>query len=138
MRKSPPVTLKILFFLIGIDLLETVAQFCFKKSTLGHASLEIKSFVDGLAFAQAVIPSLYLWAGLGAVLLIFVVWSTVLSKVDLSVAVPVCSFSYITVPLVSAFFFHEHISIVRWAGIGCILVGVVLVSMSSAHKGKAA
>jgi drug/metabolite transporter (DMT)-like permease len=111
-----------------------VAQYCFKKSALGHAQLEIRSFFDAIQFIQAVIPSVYLWVGLLSVIVIFIIWSTVLSRVDLSVAVPVCSFSYITVPLVSAFFFHEKVSFLRWGGIGFILIGVILVSMSSVHK----
>ncbi len=134
MPKKSRLTFKILCFLISIDLLETVAQFCFKKSALGHVQLEISSFLGAIQFIQAVIPSVYLWVGLFSVIIIFIIWSTVLSRVDLSVAVPVCSFSYITVPLVSALFFHEKISILRWGGIGFILIGVILVSMSSVHK----
>ena len=134
MPKKSKVTLKILCFLISIDLLETVAQFCFKKSALDHVQLEISSFLGAIQFVQAVIPSVYLWVGLLSVIVIFIIWSTVLSRVDLSVAVPVCSFSYITVPLVSAIFFHEKVSVLRWGGIGFILVGVILVSMSSVYK----
>ena len=134
MPRKSRLTFKILCFLVSIDLLETAAQFCFKISTLGYAQLEIKSFLDAVHFIQAVVPSVYLWVGLLSVIIIFIIWSTVLSRVDLSVAVPVCSFSYITVPLVSALFFHEKISILRWGGIGFILIGVILVSMSSVHK----
>jgi drug/metabolite transporter (DMT)-like permease len=134
MPKKSRLTLKILCFLISIDLLETVAQFCFKKSALGHVQSEISSLLGAIQFVQAVIPSVYLWVGLLSVIIIFIIWSTVLSRVDLSVAVPVCSFSYITVPLVSALFFQEKISILRWGGIGFILIGVILVSMSSVHK----
>ena len=106
MPKKSRLTFKILCFLISIDLLETVAQFCFKKSALGHVQLEISSFLGAIQFVQAVIPSVYLWVGLFSVIIIFITWSTVLSRVDLSVAVPVCSFSYVTVPLVSALAFH--------------------------------
>ena len=134
MPKKNRLTFKILCFLISIDLLETVAQFCFKKSALGHVQLEINSLLGAIQFIQAVIPSVYLWVGLFSVIIIFIIWSTVLSRVDLSVAVPVCSFSYITVPLVSAIFFHEKVSVLRWGGIGFILIGVILVSMSSVHE----
>ena len=128
------LTLKIFLFLIFIDLLETFAQFCFKKSALPAAGFEIKAINDIFHFASCVIPSPFLWLGLFSVLLIFTLWSTILSKIDLSVAVPVCSFSYISVPLVSLFFFHEKISILRWTGILIILLGVVLVSVSSKQK----
>jgi len=128
------LTLKILLFLIFTDLLETLAQFCFKKSAASAGLVSFNSLQDAILFAKTVIPSPFLWLGFIAVLVIFVTWVTILSKVDLSVAVPVASFSYITVPLVSAIFLHEHISILRWSGIFFILMGVILVSASSRHK----
>jgi len=134
MTAKKPLTLKIFFFLVFIDLLETFAQFCFKKSALPVSGLEIRAFGDALHFIAAIIPSSFLWLGLVCVLTILISWSTVLSKIDLSVAVPVCSFSYITIPLVSVLYFHEKISIVRWGGISCIIVGIVLVSISTKHK----
>jgi uncharacterized membrane protein len=45
--------------------------------------------------------------------------------------VPIASFSYITIPLVSIVFLHETVSALRWLGISFILLGVVLVSLSS-------
>lgn len=128
------LTLKILLILVSIDLLETLAQFCFKKSALSFSNFQINSFLDVLNFIRTIIPSGYLWLGLIFVVLIFITWSTVLSRIDLSVAVPVCSFSYITIPLVSMIFFHESISWVRWMGIFLIIIGVILVSMSSVRR----
>lgn len=132
------LTFKVFLFLIFTDLLETLAQFCFKKSASGAGLLGINNPQDALLFIQAVIPSPLLWLGLLAVLVIFITWVTILSRVDLSVAVPVASFSYITVPLVSAVFLHEHISNLRWSGIFFILTGIILVSASSRHKERPA
>jgi len=136
MPRRKHLTFKILFLLIFIDLLETFAQFCFKKSALPKSGFEIKALNDIFHFIISVIPSPFLWLGLFSVLLIFTIWSTILSRIDLSVAVPVCSFSYITVPLVSLVFLHEKISHLRWTGIFVILLGVILVSISSKQKGK--
>ena len=137
MPKRRNLTLKIFLFLISIDFLETFAQFCFKKSVLPANRFEIQTFRDIFHFIIKVAPSPYLWFGLLSVILIFTIWSTILSKIDLSVAVPVCSFSYITVPLVSRVFLHEKISELRWFGISIILLGVVLVAVSSRQKEKA-
>ncbi|MCX5700956.1 MAG: EamA family transporter [Candidatus Omnitrophica bacterium] len=134
--KKRHITLKILLFLIGIDLVETFAQFCFKKSSLSLGDIQIQSFGDIPHFIASVLSTPFFWFGLIAVILIFISWSTALSKIDLSVAVPVCSFSYITVPLVSVFFFKEQISLLRWSGIFIILCGVILVSASSREKGS--
>ena len=125
------LSFRIFLFLVSIDLLETFAQFCFKKSAISGHSLEVINLVNLLGFLKLLVLSPFLWLGLFSVFFIFVTWSAVLSKIDLSVAVPVCSFSYITVPLVSMVFFHEHVSILRWSGIGLILIGVILVSISS-------
>ena len=127
------ITFKILLFLIFTDLLETFAQFCFKKSTFSAATLDIQGFSQAIIFIKAIFPSPYLWLGLFSVLFIFVAWSVILSKIDLSVAVPVCSFSYITVPLASKFFLEESISVLQWTGIGFILIGIIFVSLSSRH-----
>ncbi len=138
MAAKRPVTLKIFLFLASIDLLETFAQFCFKKSAMPESGLEVKGWTDALHFVATVIPSPFLWLGLICVLTIFVSWSTVLSKIDLSVAVPVASVSYITIPLVSVIFLKEHISLMQWGGIGFILLGIILVSLSSKTKEKIA
>jgi uncharacterized membrane protein len=64
----------------------------------------------------------------------FIIWSSILSKIDLSMAVPIASFSYILVALVSILFLHETITLLRWMGIFLILTGVIFVSVSSRVK----
>lgn len=132
------VTVKILSFLVLTDFLETFIQFCFKKSAGAANFLEINTFSDAVSFLKAVIPSPFLWIALFSVFCVFVIWSTILSKIDLSVAVPVASFSYIGVPIVSMIFLKESISLLRWCGISFILLGVILVSLSTRHKEGAA
>jgi drug/metabolite transporter (DMT)-like permease len=136
MLKKKHVTFKILLFLVFTDILETFIQFCFKKSTASANLLEINNFNDSIIFLKTVIPSPFLWIGLFSVFCLFTIWSTILSKIDLSVAVPVASFSYIGVPIVSMIFLHEAISLTRWAGICFILLGVIFVSVSTRHKEK--
>jgi drug/metabolite transporter (DMT)-like permease len=128
------LTLKIFIFLISTDVLETFAQFCFKKSAACQNFSAINTLAQAAIFIKAVVFSPFLWLALFSVLLIFIIWSAILSKIDLSVAVPVASFSYITVPLVSAIFLHEKISGLRWLGIVIILIGVILVSKTARHR----
>ncbi|MCX5710586.1 MAG: EamA family transporter [Candidatus Omnitrophica bacterium] len=134
MFKKSRVTFKILFFLVSVDALETVTQLCFKKSVIGHMGFQVDSLTNAALFLKYAVLSPYLWFGLTSVILTFVIWSTILSKIDLSVAVPVCSFSYVFIPLASMFFFKEQINFLRWSGIVSILIGVILVSLSSGHK----
>jgi drug/metabolite transporter (DMT)-like permease len=132
------ITLKIFLFLIFSDILETFAHFCFKKSALAQSGLFITSPQDAFMFLKSIISSGFLWLGLASVVSEFTVWCTVLSKIDLSVAVPVASFSYILVPLVSVFIFCEKISLLRWLGIFFILTGVICVSKTTGKEGAPA
>jgi len=128
------LTLKIILLLFFSDILETLTHFLFKKGALTQVHLDIDSFPTFITFLLGVFSSLYLWTGLLSVLVIFIIWSVVLSKVDLSVAVPVASFSYILVPLSSALFLGEKVSLLRWSCVFFILIGVVFVSLSTRHK----
>lgn len=128
------ITLKIFLFLIFSDILETATHLCFKKSTLGVSDLSAASLDNILLFIKTTTFSPFLWLGFISVGLTFVIWSTILSKIDLSVAVPVASFSYILVPLTSIIFLGEKINALRWAGIACILLGIIFASISSKEK----
>jgi drug/metabolite transporter (DMT)-like permease len=132
--KKGNLTFKIFLFLVSVDFLETFTQFCFKKTALPESAFEISAFADVLIFLKLMLFSPFLWLGLTSVLFTFIIWSTILSKIDLSVAVPVCSFSYITIPLVSIIFLHEKVTYLRWMGIFLILIGVIFVSLSSKHQ----
>jgi len=129
------VTLKILLLLVFSDVLETWTQFCFKKGALSEIGFDVRNLSDAFIFLQGVFASPFLWLGILSVMLTFIIWSTVLSRIDLSVAVPIASFSYILVPLTSIVFLHEKVSALRWAGILFILMGVISVSMSAGEKG---
>lgn len=128
------VTLKILLLLIFSDMLETAIHFFFKKSALAKAEISVVDLSSAAVFLKAVFASPFLWAGLITVAAVFIIWSTVLAKIDLSVAVPIASFSYILVPLASIIFLHEKITVLRWAGIILILLGVIFVSLSSKER----
>ena len=128
------LTLKLLLFLVLTDFMETFTHLCFKKSALTENEVVIKGLSDVFIFLQTVFSSPFLWLGLLCVLATFIIWSSVLSKIDLSVAVPVCSFSYILIPLASIIFLHEKVSLFRWSGVLFILLGVVFVSLSASEK----
>ena len=125
------LTLKILFILIFVDFMETFTHLCFKKSALPESGFQITSPHEAIIFIQAMLSSGFLWLGLLSVVLTFIIWSTILSRIDLSVAVPICSFSYILVPLTSIVLLHEKVTGLRWMGIFFILMGVIFVSMSA-------
>ncbi|MDP3041467.1 MAG: EamA family transporter [Candidatus Omnitrophota bacterium] len=128
------VTLKILLLLIACDILETALHFFFKKSALAQSNKVIVDLATAVEFLRATFTSPFLWMGLFTVAAVFIIWSTVLTKIDLSVAVPIASFSYILVPLVSIIFLHEQVTVLRWLGVLFVLAGVILVSLSSKER----
>lgn len=128
------LTLKILLVLLFSDVLETLTQFSFKKSVIPESGFDIVAFADIIVFLKGSFSSPFLWLGILCVALTFIIWSTILSKIDLSVAVPIASTSYILVPIVSIIFLHEKITLLRWSGIFFIIIGVIFVSLSTRDK----
>lgn len=57
-------------------------------------------------------------------------WLAALSRLDLSLAMPVLGSTYATVPLAARLFLKEPVSRFRWLGIALIFAGVVLVARS--------
>ena len=71
-----------------------------------------------------------LWFGIIIYALSFFIWIIVLSRVDLSVAVPTASIDYVLVPLFAIIFLKETVSPLRWVGIVIIVLGIYFVSQS--------
>jgi len=57
-------------------------------------------------------------------------WLVVLSRMELSLVYPMVSVAYVIVALFSWYFFKENLTVIRWAGILVIILGVILISRS--------
>jgi multidrug transporter EmrE-like cation transporter len=68
------------------------------------------------------------WLALAAYGISVAVWLVGLSRLPLSQAYPVLSIGYIVAALLAWTVLGETISLARWAGIGLIIAGVLLVS----------
>jgi undecaprenyl phosphate-alpha-L-ara4N flippase subunit ArnE len=134
MVRKRPLTLTVFLLILFTNFLETIVQFCFKKTALAQRSVVITNIADALHFIFVAASNPFLWFALFAVFLLFCIWIIILSKLDLSVAIPVASLSYITIPLVSVIFLKERIPFSHWIGILFIALGVILVSLSSHHQ----
>lgn len=69
-----------------------------------------------------------IWIGLILYGLSSVVWLWVLSRAQLSYAYPILALSFPLVVGLSALIFGESISLVRWVGVGFIVLGVSLMA----------
>ncbi|OPZ59945.1 MAG: 4-amino-4-deoxy-L-arabinose-phosphoundecaprenol flippase subunit ArnF [Synergistetes bacterium ADurb.Bin520] len=68
--------------------------------------------------------------GMGAYVLSFVFYAALLTRMDLSIAYPLCtSLSFLMVLLASVLWFREHLDGVRLGGIGAILLGILVISI---------
>src|SRR5580692_8658370 len=66
------------------------------------------------------------WVAIGILLLLafFATYMTALSWADLTYVLPATSLGYVILALVAKFALHEHVSPMRWLGIGLITSGV--------------
>lgn len=80
---------------------------------------------------KAIASNPIVWGGLALFAVAAGVWLFVLSRASLSFAYPFAALTYLIIVLVDRFILHEAIPPVRWAGVGLIMVGIVLVSRSA-------
>lgn len=73
----------------------------------------------------------YVIGGLGFFGLNAFLWLIVLSREKLSFAYPMVAFAYVVTILLSKYVLHEEIPLLRWVGLGVIIVGILLIAKSS-------
>ena len=116
-------TLVTLMLLLGSVACDVAGQVCFKLG-VGHAAVD----GDTPSLAYKVFHSPWIALGVTVYALEFVLWFAALSRTQLSVAFPFTALGYVGVVLASRYILKERISLRPWAGIGTIVVGVVLVT----------
>jgi len=131
--KINQLPLKVFIFVIINDLVDTSAQLLMKKG-LGFTDLNsIISFFSYLFnFSN---PNIFIfWIGLTLYISNFFLWMSILSKVDLSIALPLACMGYILIPIASVFFLHEHVVLTRWLGLILIVLGIYFISQSKSSE----
>lgn len=72
----------------------------------------------------------FVFSGLCLFVVSSVIWLVVLSRLELSFVYPMVSIAYVVVAIASYFLLGEAVTIIRWAGILTICIGVFLISRS--------
>lgn len=116
-------TFATLLLLLGSVACDVTGQVCFKLG-IGHASDDAAA----PSLLRKVLHSPWVALGIAVYVVEFVLWFAALSRTQLSIAFPFAALGYVGVALASRFILNERISLRRWAGIGTIVVGVVLVT----------
>ena len=124
-----PLTLKIFALIVSTDILDSLAQLFMKKGLVA-TGIDIVTFSNIFDFISRNASSPLVWVGLFFYAVSFFAWIVVLTQVDLSIALPLGSTSYILIPLMAMVFLHETISPIRWLGIFLIIGGIHFVSKS--------
>ena len=134
MKKSKKIlTLGVIFLILAIDLMESIAELFYKKGTLS-TGLDHITWNNLCDFILRICVSHDFWTGVIIYMFNFFLWMFVLSRIDLSLAFPISSASYIFVAILSMLFLNEKISLLRWGGIVMIVVGIYLMSKSANEK----
>ena|SRR5690242_18199876 len=85
---------------------------------------------DSFAVAWAVMGQRFVWTWAVSFAAATGLWLLGLQKLDLSYAYPLVAFGYVLVSLLSALLFNERVDGNRWAAVGVICLGVMLIAGS--------
>jgi drug/metabolite transporter (DMT)-like permease len=119
--------------LIGMILvsvaLAAVAQLTLKAG-MNHVNAELAPATFSLngESLKALVAQPYVWAGLALFGVSALVWLVVLSRASLSFAYPFAALTYVLILLFDHFVLDEQVPALRWAGVGFIVTGIVLIS----------
>ena len=93
--------------------------------------IHINSFPDLIAFLFKLFTEPASLAGVVLYFLSAVVWSYLLTKLDISFVQPILALTYVVTPILAILILGEHVTLMRWVGIAVIIIGVVIVARSS-------
>jgi len=118
--------INILLILSSI-LLNSIAQLSIRKGMLIIGKINISNLSSSFI---PMITNLYLWLAMFCYAVSIFLWMTVLSRVEVSYALPFHSLSFVIIAVAGYFLFNENVSLLRIVGILVICVGVCLISRS--------
>lgn len=110
-------------------MLNAVAQLLLKAGTnaIGHFDFTL---ANALPIGLRVAMEPHILGGLACYVVSVVVWILALSRVEVSIAYPMLSLGYVVNAIAAWYLFGESVNAMRLAGIGVIIVGVVMVARS--------
>ena len=119
------------FLMIFVSVLAAVVgQLCMKQGMIQVGALEMKSLQELLVVARRVFSKPLVLAGLTCYAIGALAWLIVLSRLDLGFAYPMLALTYAIIPVAAHVFLGEEIPILRWVGIGIVIVGVLLIAQT--------
>jgi drug/metabolite transporter (DMT)-like permease len=128
-QRKETLTVLIAMILVSVAL-AAVAQLTLKAgmNRVTDSSGEVSFSAESL---KAVASTPLVWGGLVLFGLSAIAWLFVLSRTSLSFAYPFASLTYLLIVVVDRLVLHEAVPPVRWIGVACIMLGIVLVSRTA-------
>ncbi|MGH2526401.1 MAG: EamA family transporter [Actinomycetota bacterium] len=109
--------------------LAAVAQLTLKTG-MNHVNDELAPATFSLSgrSLRVLVGQPFVWGGLFLFGVSALVWLVVLSRASLSFAYPFAALTYVSILLFDHFVLNEQVPALRWAGVGCIALGIFLIS----------
>ena len=128
MRKNN-LTLKLFSLIVAVDLLESIADLFIKKgiNNMGFGAIGPNQIIEFLVKSSS---DYLVLIGLLLYIVNFFILFGILSRIELSIAYPAGSTSYIFVTILAMIFLHENVGLIRWSGIILIVSGIYFISRS--------
>jgi drug/metabolite transporter (DMT)-like permease len=87
-------------------------------------------------YSLRILSCVWIWLGIGSLLLFFVIYLLVLSWADYSYVLPVTATGYVLAPLFAHLLLGEVVPQARWVGAAFIFLGVALVGRTPPNTTK--
>lgn len=123
------------FYLVGFGVLmlaDTWTQTAFKL-----ASRATGEFAPNLYWLRAAALSPWIYGAIAGYLVAFLTWMTLLEHAPIGPAFAASHLEVVTVLIVSVVLFGERVSPAKLAGAACIVIGIILLSLSESKQSHA-
>jgi drug/metabolite transporter (DMT)-like permease len=127
--KKNALTPMVFFAILLNDVWNSFAQLLMKKGVV-YAEVNFLDPQSIFCFLSHNIGSFYLWMGILVYATNFFIWMIILSKIDLSLAMPMGSIGYVITPLMAVIFLGEVVTPLRWLAIALIILGICVLARS--------
>ena len=118
----------ILSMIFLTDLVDTIGQLILKKS-INKLDLQINTFGKAFNLIIQLLKIPRVWIGFILSGVSLAIWLFVLSRADLGFAFSLDSMRYVLIALASVIFLKEKITLGRWLGVSCVVLGIILVTL---------
>jgi drug/metabolite transporter (DMT)-like permease len=127
---------KLLLILIVGLIFEAAGVVSLKKGLTQVGEMKKASVAEAVRVVKAGATNANVLLGVFCEALFFVSLLILISKSDISFLWPLTGLSFVFATFAAMWFLHEQVSLIRWAGVVCIMIGAALISYSEHAKPK--